>query len=890
MDLGEFFSDLDNNLHGLRIKSYSVSMPTLEDVFLNVASEDSKQLEKERRQFSENDQNNDKILFETDFNEDYSHKSKFCNDFVASFKRRIFLILRDFKCFLMEILCPILLVLIGLALSKVKFKYFSDPWNINISHIGKQIVLFSSIDDIKNITEYHFSETYENVTCQTLSIANFTQEQKSEAIINFIETIYETNKDTEDSDKKEVDMTEDDYVGYFGALLMLKEENYNYEFAVAINSRVRVGPAIYTYYFLKQIIQKAVGKKINIDCTYYPMPLTSEFKQRSDLTSNSVVVLFVATAVSLIPSSFVTTIVTERLNNSKHLMRISGMNTTAYWIVNYIFELAKYYFTCGVCIFLIWLFDYYRKYLSILYVLYGPAMVSSTYILSFLFSKESSAQNIVILLYFLIGTLGSTAILMLRGFGSKTPTLGKFFEYIFAFMPNFCFNFGYNLLLNRILIYVIDYEFIWMFFPDNEVMKRFNLLLSMIIYLVLEIIIYTIILFIIESKYYNYTKPKDEIIPTDIQDELVLKEIERANNSEVKIYNENDISNNYKEYTVRLKKIRKEFIKTGCCQKQEIIVAIKNLNFCVEQGECFGLLGLNGAGKTSTFKCITQEFSPTNGTIYINGQDTYNNFDQFKMLIGYCPQYGAIFEYMTVYENLEFYARIKGVKIIYLEKIVNAMIKEMALDEYIKKVAGNLSGGNKRKLSVAISLLCNPQIILLDEPSTGMDPEARRFMWSIIHKISKIGKKSSVIMTTHSMDEAETLCKRMGIMVNGEFVCLGKASQIKDKYGYGYEIDLRIKPLTVQQQNEYIQIINRNSNTFPHDTINYNENITNSFNDNNNFMYNKNSKINFDNINDILISLNKIYFIEELKVDRLGKKIIKDIELNGNIHLITLLN
>ena len=100
-----------------------------------MASEDSKHLEKERRHFSENDNNNDKILFETDFKEDYSHKSKFCNVFVDSFKRRIFLILRDFKCFLMEILCPILLVLIGLALSKVKFKYFSDPWNINISHI-----------------------------------------------------------------------------------------------------------------------------------------------------------------------------------------------------------------------------------------------------------------------------------------------------------------------------------------------------------------------------------------------------------------------------------------------------------------------------------------------------------------------------------------------------------------------------------------------------------------------------------------------------------------------------------------------------------------------------------------------------------------------------------
>ena len=148
---------------------------------------------------------------------------------------------------------------------------------------------------------------------------------------------------------------------------------------------------------------------------------------------------------------------------------------------------------------------------------------------------------------------------------------------------------------------------------------------------------------------------------------------------------------------------------------------------------------------------------------------------------------------MTVYENLEFYARKKGVKPELLYQLVKAMIAEMSLDEYTKKLAGKLSGGNKRKLCVAISLLCNPQIVLLDEQSTGMDPEARRFMWSIIHKTSKKGAKSSVIMTTHSMDEAETLCRRMGIMVNGEFVCMGKASQIKDKYGYGYEIDIRIK-------------------------------------------------------------------------------------------------
>ena len=890
LDLGEFFTDLDNNLENLGIKSYSVSMPTLEDVFLNVASEDSKQLRNERKSFSKSDLNNDKILFETDFREDYTHKSKFCNDFVASFKRRIYLILRDLKSFLMEVLCPIILVLIGLAISQVTFKWTSDPWRMDISYIGQQNVLFSSIQGIQNIENYHFSENYTNVTCQTLNIGDFTQNQKPQAIATFIDKIFETNNMTEDSKLKEVDMTDEDYVGYFGALLMLKEENNNYEFVEAINSRVIHGVPIFTFYFLKQILQKAAGHNINIDFVHSPMPLTAEFKQRSDQANNSIVVLFVATAFSLIPSSFITIFVRERINNSKHLMRVSGINIVSYWIVNFVFELVKYYFTCGICVLLIWIFDFYKKYLTLLYILYGPAMVSSTYILSFFFDKESSAQNGVILLNFLVGALGSAIVLMFRGLESM-HMVGKILEYIFALLPSFCFDFGYDLLLNRIVVYIIDYEYTWMFLTEKDMITKFNLLLAIIIYLIIEIIIYTILLFIIEKCSYAYTKPSDERIETNINDSLVLQEIERANLNNIGVTNEFGESNQ-NEYSVRLKNLRKVYNKKGCCNKEEDnIIGIKNLNFCVEPGECFGLLGLNGAGKTTTFKCITQELSPTNGTIYINGKDTSNNFDEFRSLIGYCPQYEAIFEYMTVYENLEFYARIKGVKIEYLDQLVRAMITEMALDEYVKKVAGKLSGGNKRKLSVAISLLCNPQIVLLDEPSTGMDPEARRFMWSIIHKTSKKGKKSSVIMTTHSMDEAETLCKRMGIMVNGEFVCLGKASQIKDKYGYGYEIDIRIKPMNTSQQNEYINILNSNGfdPKFPYDTSNF-ENPSSNQNINNGNIYNRRTKVNKDNINDILIKLNKSNFCDELKDNRLGNKIIRDIGINGSIPLSSLIN
>ena len=901
LNLGEFFEDLDNNLSKLKIKSYSVSMPTLEDVFLNKASEseekkentETKENKKDKKENTSNNIENDKILFETDFKEDFSKKSKFCNDFKATFIRRLYLIIRDLKSFLMEILCPIIIVVIGLFVSRINITWASDPWKMDISYIGKQNVLFSSIEGIKNISDYYFYDKYINVTCQTLKINKYTQEEKYFAIENFLDRIYEINNNTEDSKYKEVDMNDKNYVGYFGALLMLNEEKDNYEFFIAVNSRVRHSVPIFNFYFMKQIIQKAAKRKINIDFTHYPLPLTSDVSQRTDEANNSIFILFISTAFSLIPASFITRIVKERINNSKHLMRISSMSRIAYWIVNYIFELVKYYFTCGICVLLIWIFDYYEIYLELLYVLYGPAMVSFTYILSFFFSNESIAQNIVILINFVVGALGSVVILLLRGM-DNTYEDAKILGYIFAILPSFCFNFGYDLLLNKLIIFIIDYPEEWMFFTDNEVIKHFDLLLSMIIYLSLEVLIYTVILFIIECNSYHYYIRHNNKLAPEVKDNLVLKEIERANEEDIVITNEKT-AKKISKYSLRLKNIRKEFKKNcACCNKENKIVAIKNLNFCVEPGECFGLLGLNGAGKTTTFKCITQEISPTNGAIYINGIDTYNNFDKISNLIGYCPQYEAIFNYLTVEENLKFYARMKGVKIKYLDQLVKAMITEMALDDYINTISRKLSGGNRRKLSVAVSLLCNPQIILLDEPSTGMDPEARRFMWSIIHKTTKLGKKSSVTMTTHSMDEAETLCKRMGIMVNGEFVCLGKASQIKENYGYGYEVDLRIKPLSVKQINCIIEELNKDEAILLKNKIMNNYMINDVLNiDSVNSIsgkYDRRSRINRENIRNILIKLNKAKYIDELKENRLGKKIIKDIEINGYIGIITLLN
>lgn len=149
---------------------------------------------------------------------------------------------------------------------------------------------------------------------------------------------------------------------------------------------------------------------------------------------------------------------------------------------------------------------------------------------------------------------------------------------------------------------------------------------------------------------------------------------------------------------------------------------------------------------------------------------------------------------MTVEEHLWFYAKLKGIPEDKRQREIEKAINNLNIADHRDKAAGTLSGGNKRKLSVAMATLGNPPIILLDEPSAGMDPEARRFMWQVVANISQRDKNSAVIITTHSMEEAEALSTKMGIMVRGGiFRCYGSSQHIKSKFGTGYEIEIKIR-------------------------------------------------------------------------------------------------
>jgi ABC-type multidrug transport system ATPase subunit len=231
------------------------------------------------------------------------------------------------------------------------------------------------------------------------------------------------------------------------------------------------------------------------------------------------------------------------------------------------------------------------------------------------------------------------------------------------------------------------------------------------------------------------------------------------------------------------------------------IHAVKGANLTLLKGEVFGLLGVNGAGKSTLFKTLAADIIPTEGTVYVAGHSlqTAKGVRLARESIGYCPQENAQLDLLTVKESLELFGRVKGIGKADLENAVQQKISQMDLMLHFTKRAFNLSGGNRRKLMVAMAMMREPPLIFLDEPSAGMDPMARRFMWTVIQNIASTRKKSSVVLTTHSREECEALCTRTVIMVNGVFRCLGSHTHIKEKYGQGYSLMVKTRNPTPEQ-------------------------------------------------------------------------------------------
>ena len=215
---------------------------------------------------------------------------------------------------------------------------------------------------------------------------------------------------------------------------------------------------------------------------------------------------------------------------------------------------------------------------------------------------------------------------------------------------------------------------------------------------------------------------------------------------------------------------------TNLTKKFKDKIVVDNLNLQIKQGELFSLLGTNGAGKTTTIKMLTTLLSPTNGEILINGLNIKNDAQKIKNIINMSPQETAIAPNLTVEENLEFMAGVYQIK--NKKDKIDSLIKTFKLDEVLKQKAKTLSGGWQRKVSIAISLINDPQILFLDEPTLGLDVIARKELWDVINSLKG---KITIILTTHYMEEAESLSNRIGIMTKGKLITIGTAKELMKK-------------------------------------------------------------------------------------------------------------
>ena len=535
--------------------------------------------------------------------------------------------------------------------------------------------------------------------------------------------------------------------------------------------------------------------------------------------------------------SFATFIVGERQSKAKHLQTVAGVKPEAYWISSYLWDILNYQFTLWIVIIMLYSFDI-TTYITpekdagpavlATLILFGPASAAFTYCTTFLFESPSKANFVSICFNFLVGLAGPMIVYVLEllAFVPDLTYLARIahrLKNVLRLVP--CFNLG------KALFYINNIQTLE-FTAGKKIYTVWDpeILLVEVVCLGVQVSAYFVLAIFLDRWSTNpriqklwQNRCKRPIKPGDIDEEVPDEDVAAEERRVMTGEADGDL--------IVVKNVTKIYGRDK--------VAVDELSFGVPGGQCFGLLGINGAGKTSTMAMLTAEFAPTGGDAILDGYSVTETPDATRRRIGYCPQFDAHFMNMTGLEHVELYAKIKGIPKEDVTYAAKSKLEEVGLSERdSKRLSFRYSGGMKRKLSVACATIGQPPIVFLDEPSTGMDPVARRELWKVISRmvarVDSEGKsKTSVILTTHSMEECEALCPRIGIMANGKLKCIGSAQvniymvkflnivlnlhcfllytnhalfvskHLKSRFGKGYQVELKVA-LVANTDDDYL--------------------------------------------------------------------------------------
>ncbi|XP_022091487.1 ATP-binding cassette sub-family A member 3-like [Acanthaster planci] len=545
-----------------------------------------------------------------------------------------------------------------------------------------------------------------------------------------------------------------------------------------------------------------------------PLPPTvqEQFAQESDAFGMGSMIAFVMMfGMAFLASSFGVFLIMESSTKAKHLQIVSGVHATTFWLAKLLWDLINYMIPCcliGILMLACRVESYALEGrvwdLYLLLFLHGWAIIPFSYLLSFSFKEPASGYVRILIINIALSMVMyfTFEVLSIPELGLKH--IAEILDWVFMLMPLYSLGAAleaYYLHFSHIKICLsfppfsqqycdaqgISYEPEYLTWGGKGIGRY-------LVFLAIEGLVYMALVFLVDSSLFKKVAPplrnaccrRKALVYSETHKVTKLEDDEDVAMEKSRI-SDTPLTKLCQTDTLLIRNLKKVYSLRG----GQGLVAVDGISVGVPLGECFGLLGVNGAGKTTTFKMLTGDESVTSGTAFLDGYSIKSDIKLVQQRMGYCPQFDALIDQMTGRETLTMYGRLRGVPEAHISDEVNRLLKILTIEPHADKLTKTYSGGNKRKLSTAIALMGDPPIVFLDEPTTGMDPVARRLLWDTLSQIRASGK--CIILTSHSMEECEALCTRLAIMVNGQFKCLGSVQHLKHRFGQGYTVLAKAK-------------------------------------------------------------------------------------------------
>uniref|UniRef100_A0A6Q2ZBC5 ABC transporter domain-containing protein n=1 Tax=Esox lucius TaxID=8010 RepID=A0A6Q2ZBC5_ESOLU len=803
------FAELEMNRDELGIASYGASVTTMEEVFLRVgklvdSSLDIQAIQLPALQYQHERRSHDWTMDDTsstsgmtdvtDFTDSGTLISEDCSNiklntgarlymqqFYAMFVKRALYSWRNWKVMVAQFLVPLVFTVLALVVARVfPGRHDSPQLRLDLARYGPTVVPVA-LETGKGPLAIALAQLYSSQLA--------TQKAQDVNISDFTEYVL-TKAEEEGGAFNERCVVGAAFRGSQGKFTEVTAYFNNQGYHTVATALMMVDNALF---------KLLAGPNASIATGNMPMPLGGEDEGKGQ--TGFAIAINLMYGMASLSSTFALLLVTERSLKSKHVQQVSGVYLSNFWISALLWDLVNFLLPCGLMLvvfqaFGVKAFTAHNHLVDVLLILllYGWAVIPLMYLLSFLFSTAATAYTRLTIFNVISGTATFLTVTIMTIPELNLLDLSRILDKVFLLFPNYCLGMAFSqfyqnyelitfctssdLAMTICKIWNITYQEDYFSMSEPGV-GRFLVAMSV------QGLVFIQFLFVIElqcvktlHRFLTHLGRGRKQVTLMPEDRDVAEERKRVLECQ-------PVVDSMMGSPLILQELSKVY------SSGSTLLAVDRLSLAVGKGECFGLLGFNGAGKTTTFKMLTGDEAVTSGDAYIDGYSILRDVKKAQQRIGYCPQFDAVLDHMTGRETLSMYARLRGIPEKYVSGCVENVLRSLLLEPHADKLCRSYSGGNKRKLSAGVALIGGPPVIFLDEPSTGMDPVARRLLWDAVTRTRESGK--AIVITSHSMEECEALCTRLAVMVNGQFKCLGSPQHLKSKFGSGYTLLAKVR-------------------------------------------------------------------------------------------------